>query len=85
MLPKLRHAERRLSAPPTSEPTDGDARAVIRAAMEQNNGFIAQKIGAAAVRARFPGFNDARARELVKELTGNEKTGPKGPRKSLTK
>jgi len=68
----------------TSKPTDDDARAVIRAEIERNDGFVAQKIGAAAVRAVYPHFNETRARELVKELTGNAKRGPRGPRKNRT-
>lgn len=72
-------------APPVdakSKPTDDEARAVIRAEMERNDGFVAQKIGAAAVRAVYPQFNETRARALVKELTGNAKRGPQGSRKN---
>ncbi|NUJ80299.1 hypothetical protein HUN39_09690 [Methylocystis sp. FS] len=69
----------------TSKPaTDDDALAVIRDLMEKNGGFIAQKIGAAAVRNEFPEVKYQRAIELVKALTGNEKRGPKGPRKNRT-
>lgn len=70
--------------PPPPEATEDNARRVIREAMASNGGFISQKNGAKIVRAVFPDFNVARAMELTKELTGNAKSGPRGPRKKLS-
>jgi hypothetical protein len=50
--------------------------------MEQNGGYLGQAKGAEIVRKAFPNFPRNRARKLVKELTGNEKPGPKAPRKN---
>ena len=61
--------------------SDDDARAVIRAALSEH-GFLSQEKGAKIVRSKFPSFLKKRAMQLVRELTGNEKTGPKGPRKN---
>jgi hypothetical protein len=68
--------------PPANEgPASNDAaRAVIRDALSLSGGFISQEKGAEIVRRKFPGFPKMRARQLVKELTGNDKPGPKGPR-----
>jgi hypothetical protein len=63
-------------------PTDDDARGVIRVAMAQEGGFIGQERGAEIVRTQFPAFLKKRAMQLVKELTGNDKPGPRGPRKN---
>ena len=75
--------------PPLSEPpkeaSDGQARDLIRSAMEANGGYIQQREGAEIVRTKHPGFNKERAMRLVKELTGNTKRGPRGPRKKLSK
>jgi hypothetical protein len=74
-------------APKTSEPqadappSDDDVRTLIRAEAAKRRGFISQKNGAKIVREKFPGYNDEHARELVKAVTGNKNTGPKGPRK----
>ena len=62
-------------------PTDDAARTVIRQAMTDSNGFVGQEKGAEIVRLKIPGFPKKRAMQLVKELTGNDKPGPKGPRK----
>jgi hypothetical protein len=62
--------------------TDDAARVVIRQALADSGGFLSQEIGAEIVRAKIPGFPKKRAMQLVKELTGNEKPGPKGPRKN---
>jgi hypothetical protein len=66
-----------------SSPTENDVRALIRREMEKNGGYISQEKGAQIVRADFPGFPKKRAMALVKELTGNEKRGPRGPRMKL--
>jgi hypothetical protein len=73
--------------PPTARilatpPTDDSARAVIRRALVESGGFVSQKNGAEIVRTRMPTFPKKRAMQLVKELTRNEKPGPKGPRKN---
>ena len=60
--------------------TDDDIREVIRAASEKNGGFIAQSAGAELVRQHFPEVTRDRARELVKQVTLNDKPGPKGSR-----
>ena len=64
------------------QPSDDDARALIRAAMAECGGFIGQEKGAEIVREAFPNFQKKRAMTLVKELTGNDKPGPKGPRRN---
>jgi len=61
--------------------SDDDARAVIRAALAEHDGFLSQEKGAAIVRRNFPKFRKKRAMQLVKELTGNDKPGPKGSTK----
>ena len=77
-----------LAEPPrakASEPapfSDGDARKLILAAMDENGGFIAQEAGAEIVLAAAPGFGKKRAMNLVRSLTKNDKPGPKGPRKN---
>jgi hypothetical protein len=63
-------------------PTDDEAKAVIRVALGQEGGFVSQEKGAAIVRGKFPTFPKKRAMQLVRELTGNDKPGPKGPRKN---
>jgi hypothetical protein len=65
---------------PPIQATDEDARRVIREKMASRGGFVSQKNGARIVRAAFPGFNAVRAMQLTKELTGNTKPGPRGPR-----
>jgi hypothetical protein len=62
--------------------TDDAARAVIRQALADSGGFLSQENGAEIVRLKIPGFLKKRAMQLVKELTGNDKPGPKGPRKN---
>ena len=64
----------------SQEASDDDARHVIQEALSRNGGFLSQKEGAAIVRAKFLGFNKEQAMKLVKELTGNTKRGPRGPR-----
>jgi hypothetical protein len=67
---------------PSGVASDDDARAVIRAALDEQDGFIGQENGAEIVRRKFPKFPKKRAMQLVRELTGNDKPGPKGPRKN---
>ena len=67
------------SSPPA---TDDAARAVICQVMIDSNGFVGQEKGTEIVRLKLPGFPKKRAMQLVKELTGNDKPGPKGPRKN---
>jgi hypothetical protein len=55
---------------------------VIRAALDEQDGFIGQENGAEIVRRKFPKFPKKRAMQFVRELTGNDKPGPKGPRKN---
>jgi hypothetical protein len=55
---------------------------VIRAALDEQGGFIGQENGAEIVRRKFPKFPKKRAMQFVRELTGNDKPGPKGPRKN---
>jgi hypothetical protein len=62
--------------------TDDAARAVIRQALADSGGFLSQENGAEIVRSKIPTFLKKRAMQLVKELTGNDKPGPKGPRKN---
>ena len=62
------------------EVSDDDARHVIQEALSRNGGFLPQKKGAEIVRAKFPSFKKEQAMKLVKELAGNTKPGPRGPR-----
>jgi hypothetical protein len=55
---------------------------VIREAVGANGGFLSQDAGAEIVRMRFPDIGRDRARDLVKQVTGNDKRGPKGPRRN---
>jgi hypothetical protein len=66
---------------PPRRPLDDEARIMIRQALAEAGGFISQDKGAEVVRREYPRFPKKRAMLLVKELTGNEKPGPKGPRK----
>jgi hypothetical protein len=61
--------------------SDVQARALIRAKMTQNGGFVGQEAGAEFVRARYPKFPKKHAMKLVQEETKNRKPGPKGPRR----
>jgi hypothetical protein len=63
-------------------PTDDEVRSILRQALKENGGYLSQDQGATIVRAKFPTFNKKQAMALTKELTGNEKPGPKGPRKN---
>jgi hypothetical protein len=88
----VRRAEVLTEFPPDSPPrevsvpeaSDDDARHVIQEALSRNGGFLSQKEGAEIVRAKFPSFNKEQAMKLVKELTGNTKPGPRGPRQKLS-
>jgi hypothetical protein len=71
--------------PPERNFAEHEVREVIRAAIRANGGYIGQEKGAEIVRAKFPGFGKKRAMALVKEETGNEKPGPKGPRNNRAK
>src|SRR5271170_7577566 len=64
------------------EANDDEIRAVIREAVAANGGFLSQDAGAEIVRMRFPEVRRDRARDLVKQVTGNEKRGPQGPRRN---
>ena len=75
-------SESAIASQATPEPSDDDARALIRVAMAEREGFVGQEKGAEIVRKAFPNFQKKRAMELVRELTGNDKPGPKGPRKN---
>lgn len=67
--------------PGIAELSDDDAKAVLLAEIKQIGGFIGQEKGSRILRDIYPGFNKKRAMRLVKELTGNTKPGPRGPRK----
>jgi hypothetical protein len=74
-------AERPEPAPPASrEATDDEIREVIREVVSANGGFLSQNAGAEIVRRRFPQVSRDRVRDLVKQVTGNDKRGPQGPR-----
>jgi hypothetical protein len=60
--------------------SDEQVREVVRAARVSMGGFIGQAEGARVVRGEFPNVTRDRARKLVREITGNEKPGPRGPR-----
>jgi hypothetical protein len=81
---KVSQAEAKVNGA-SAPPSDDNARVLIRAAMDRNGGFIGQKAGAELVREKYPGFGVKRAMALVKELTMNDKPGPKRPRKNRAK
>lgn len=62
--------------------SEDGARAALRAEIDRCGGFLSQDNGAAHVASIDPTFGRVRARRLTKELTGNEKPGPKGPRRN---
>ena len=64
------------------EANDDEIRAVICEAVAANGGFLSQDAGAEIVRMRFPECQRDRVRDLVKQVTGNDKRGPKGPRRN---
>jgi hypothetical protein len=64
-------------------PSDDEVLSLIRCQIEKHEGFLSQENGAQIVRGVFPGFSKKRAMELVKQATGNEKPGPRGPRRRL--
>ena len=55
---------------------------MIRAALSERGGFLSQEEGSKIVRRNILGFPKKRAMLLVRELTGNDKPEPKGPRKN---
>jgi hypothetical protein len=61
--------------------SDDDVRRLIRDELAVHDGYLSQNEGARIVRQRFPNFPKKRAMTLVKEATGNDKPGPRGPRK----
>ena len=76
-------AERPEPAPAASrEATDDEVREVICEAVAANGGFLSQNAGAEIVRRRFPQVPRDCVRGLVKQVTGNDKRGPKGPRRN---
>jgi hypothetical protein len=66
-------------------PTDNEVRAMIRTILAENGGFVSQENGAKILRGKYPNLNKKHAMELVKEVTGNEKRGPRGPRNKSAK
>lgn len=75
-----RLADRKSNAP---VPSDNEVRSLLRREVDKHGGYLSQEDGARFVRAKCPGFPKKRAMELVKELTGNTKPGPRGPRRKL--
>jgi hypothetical protein len=63
--------------------SDDDALSLIRRGIEKHGGFLSQEKGAQIVRKEDPSFRKKRAMELVKQVTGNEDRGPRGPRRKL--
>jgi hypothetical protein len=66
--------------------SDEQIRELVRGLCETSGGYVSQEEGARFVRRHFPNVERDRARYLVREVTGNEKPGPQGPRgqKQLT-
>jgi hypothetical protein len=65
-------------------PSEDDVRKLIRRALyefQKRGEFLSQEKGAQIVLKEYPGFNKKRAMALVKQVTGNDKPGPQGPRK----
>jgi hypothetical protein len=64
-------------------PSNDDVLSLIRSEIEKHGGFLSQEKGAQIVRKEYPSFRKKRAMELVKQVTGNENRGPRGPRRKL--
>jgi hypothetical protein len=64
-------------------PSEDDVLSLIRHEVGKHGGFLSQEKGAQIVLKKHPDFNKKRAMALVKHVTGNEKRGPRGPRKKL--
>lgn len=60
---------------------DEQIRELVRGLCETSGGYVSQEEGARFVRRQFPNVGRDRARCLVREVTGNEKPGPQGPRR----
>jgi hypothetical protein len=58
-----------------------EVRSLIRREIDERCGRLSQRDGAQIVLKEHPYFGKKRAMALVKELTGNDKRGPLGPRK----
>jgi hypothetical protein len=56
-------------------------RDLVRGLCETRGGFVGQEEGASLVREKFPNVRRDRARRLVREVTENDKPGPRGPRR----
>ena len=69
------------SGPVEDAPTYDDIRDLIREAADKNGGFLGQVDGDKLAKQAFPGVG--REGRLVKEVTGNEKPGRKGPRRRI--
>jgi hypothetical protein len=63
--------------------SNDEALSLIRHEIEKHGGFLSQEKGAQIVRKEDPSFRKKRAMELVKQVTGNENRGPRGPRRKL--
>jgi hypothetical protein len=61
--------------------SDEQIRELVRGLCETSGGYVSQEEGASFVRRQFPNVGRDRARCLVREVTGIEKPGPKGPRR----
>lgn len=57
-----------------------DASRIIENAIGERGGFISQSAGAKLIQAADPTFKRDSARALTKQLTGNSRPGPRGPR-----
>jgi len=60
--------------------SDEEARRVIEDAAAEGGGYISQEAAIRKVRIEDPTFPRDRARKIAKDITGNEKRGPRGPR-----
>lgn len=71
-------------APAKNGDADDEARDIIAAEIERA-GDITLNGAAKIVRAALPNFSRDRARAIAKAMTGNEKRGPRGPRRNCAK
>lgn len=71
------------SGPVEDAPTYDDIRDLIREAADKNGGILGQVDGDKLAKQAFPGVGREREGRLVKEVTGNEKPGRKGPRRRI--
>lgn len=70
-----------MKAPVRKRSAGPEVRKFIGDEIKNRGGFISQRTACEIVRAQFPDVGRQSIRDIVKQLTKNEKKGPRGPRK----